>query len=117
MQTRNVTQILIYKLFLNESRFNISDLAAISYESDKLENWMESFKTDEYLVQEDASDELEETSEKTIISIRKNFKKDSPLYNYNMGEENQKIGIFTQWINEEDFAKFRAEYPTIPIIE
>lgn len=117
MQTRTVKQILIYKLFLNESRFNISDLVALSYDSDKLTTWMDSFKSDEYFTQEDFSDELEETSEKVILSIKRCFKKDSPLYNYNMGEEDQKVGIFTQWINEEDFATFKIEYPTVPIIE
>jgi len=117
MQTRTVNQVLIYKLFLNESRFNISDLAAVSYDTDKLSKWMDSYKVDEYIVQEDMSDELEESNEKVIVSIKKCFDKESPLYIYNMGDENQKIGIFPQWINEEDFEKFKSEYPTIPIIE
>lgn len=114
MQTRTVKQILIFKLFLNENRFNVPDMAAIGFDEVRLSEWVNSIKTESYTEDID----IEDGDNITKLSLKKDFIKGSKLENYNLDEiEGYKYGVFPQWINDKDFDKFRQEYPTLPIID
>ncbi len=116
MKTRNVTQILIYKLFLHHAQWDFPDLAAISFEEEKLNLFKETLLTDEYDEEISISDEGNYPN-MINIKVQKNFKKGSALEAFNLKQiDGLKYGIHTQWINEEDFEKFKQEFPTVPII-
>ena len=114
METRQVTQIKIYKLFLNDMRMNLPDLAAVSYTEDDMNNWLETQKVEDYLEDEEIDND---DDTKQIITWKKIFKKGTNMewYNLDIPENGVKYGIQSQWINENDFELFKQEYPMMPI--
>ena len=115
MEKRQVTQIKIYKLFLNDMRMNIPDLAVISYLEESIDKWLDLQKVESYTEEEEIESE---DGTKQLIIWNKIFKKDSNMewYNLEVPQNGMKYGVHTQWINEGDFELFMTEYPMIPII-
>lgn len=95
METRTITQVLIYKLVVNniQNRAESCTLKAIAYEYDKLIAWYQ-----EQLATEPFTDEEK---------WHRTFKQDSPLYWFNpinfFGIDepgNFGQGIYTEWVSE-----------------
>ena len=92
METRQITQVKAYFLALNpiRSNFEKTNLVAISYDKQKLIDWYDSLKVEEY---------KEENWNKT-------FKKGSVLEMYNPIAYNGMDDIFENWITEEYISQF-----------
>lgn len=116
METRQVTQLKIFKLFLNEARYNFPDLVAIGFDETSLDNYIADLKVDEYY--EDIDIDEEDGINITTTKVKKCFKEKSNLEYYNLDKpiDSYKYGVSTQWINEDDFEKFKQEYPLVPIL-
>ena len=118
MQTRQITEVKVYKLILNPMRGNMEDsrLVAIAYEKEKLLNWYTSFRAPEVIVEEGSpSFECQGNSH----TWRKTFNVGSPLEWYNpMDNENINHyghGIQEEWAVEEIIQQF-SNTRGIPII-
>ena len=112
MQTRTITEVLIYKLILNDMRYpkiEMKSLVAISTSYEKLVDWYNSQKADDVWV--DTIDEY---------NWRKDFKKDSPLEWYNSADSLQPIepevimnsiggGICKTWVDLDVLNKVAAD--------
>ncbi|MGI5873138.1 MAG: hypothetical protein ACOX8R_00545 [Bacillota bacterium] len=95
METRKVTQVLVYKLLLNDVRGRAEDItiAAVSDDGHKLSQWEASLRTAPYY------DE----------GYQRYYKKDSPLYNYNSIALSTFFGagIDQEWINEDVYERIK----------
>ena len=112
MQTRTITEVLIYKLILNDMRYpkiEMKSLVAISTSYEKLVDWYNSQKADDVWV--DVIDEY---------NWRKAFKKDSPLEWYNSADSLQPVepevvmnyiggGICKTWVDLDVLNKVVAD--------
>lgn len=89
MQTRQLEQVLVYKLCLNDmrsSKIEVTDLVAIATSKNKLEAFLQDNKVELY----------------RDGNWGKTFKKDSPLEWYNEPFSYEWQGILEQWISLED---------------
>ena len=112
MQTRTITEVLIYRLILNDMRYpkiEMKSLVAISTSYEKLVDWYNSQKADDVWV--DTIDEY---------NWRKVFKKDSPLEWYNSADLLQPLkpevvmnsiggGIYKTWVDLDVLNKVVAD--------
>ena len=112
MQTRTITEVLTYKLILNDMRYpkiEMKSLVAISTSYEKLVDWYNSQKADDVWV--DTIDEY---------NWRKAFKKDSPLEWYNPADSLQSVepevvtnyiggGICKEWVDLDVLNKVVAD--------
>lgn len=113
MEIRNITQVKIYKLFLSDMRLGALDLAAVSYEKEKLVNFLTNELSESYAESEDV--EIEEGIFETL-TFNKSFKKNGPL-EWFTPETIQDDMFPSQWINEPDLEEFRQKYPSVPFID
>jgi hypothetical protein len=87
MQTRTITQVLVFKLYLNPIPANYEKLnmVAVAYDKQELMDWYESLKVDKY----------------TDGSYHKVFKQGSRLEWCNPIDYNNDDGIYEEWTTQE----------------
>lgn len=112
METRQITQVKIYKLVLNPMRGNTEDaqMVAIAYDRQRLIDWYEQQKeTEAYAEVGSPSFECHGDSHRW----HKTFKKNSPLEWFNpcygdFTPDHYGHGIQEEWTTEEAIANFLA---------
>lgn len=108
METRQVTEVKVYRLVMNPMTGRIEDgyIVAISLDVEKLANWYESLKVEPYENIQDCS----ANPEVPVIKVwHKTFKKGSVLEWYNPIDSLQRLslhhhGISNCWVNELEYA-------------
>lgn len=109
METRQITQVKIYKLVLNPMRGNTENasMVAIAYDKSRLLNWYEEQRATEAFV-EVGSGSFECHGD--THNWHKTFKKDSPLEWFNPMDSEQPNhyghGIQEEWTTEEAIQHF-----------
>ena len=103
METRQVTEVRVYYLILNPvtGKANDRKIAAMSYDREKLEYWV---------------DMLKEPESYKDGGFLKRFRKDSPLEMFNSWIGSG-LGILDDWVPIERFESYRIMHNEIPFIE
>ena len=103
METRVVEEAKVYKLLLNDMRspkIEILDIAAVSDDGQKLQNWHDSLLVECYY------------EEKGLSGGRwgKQFQKGSPLEWYNPISSYDRSGIYEEWVYIQILQNMRDNY-------